>query len=120
MLRPRAGPQRRHGRTVGVVDAGATQHRPGATAALKVTALVSPASHHPLELQLIHENLAGARHALLVHGVQRRHPGPVKLLVLTGAAPWRAGMPSPPYATARIALGSAIGRAPPPPLQTQT
>jgi hypothetical protein len=35
------------------------QRRPGATAALKVTALVSPASHHPLELQLIHENLAG-------------------------------------------------------------
>jgi hypothetical protein len=26
--------------------------------ALKVTALVSPASHHPLELQLIHENLS--------------------------------------------------------------
>jgi hypothetical protein len=50
-----------------------TQHRPRAMAAL-----VSPASHHPLELQLIHENLAGARHALLVHGVQRRHPGPVQ------------------------------------------
>ncbi|PNT78371.1 scarecrow-like protein 6 [Brachypodium distachyon] len=33
------------------------QRRPGA-AALKVTALVSPASHHPLELQLIHENLS--------------------------------------------------------------
>ncbi|TVU01611.1 hypothetical protein EJB05_52914, partial [Eragrostis curvula] len=34
------------------------QRRP-ATVALKVTALVSPASHHPLELQLIHENLSG-------------------------------------------------------------
>nr|AAP54936.2 GRAS family transcription factor containing protein, expressed [Oryza sativa Japonica Group] len=33
------------------------QLRPAA--ALKVTALVSPASHHPLELQLIHENLSG-------------------------------------------------------------
>uniref|UniRef100_I1QVR8 Uncharacterized protein n=1 Tax=Oryza glaberrima TaxID=4538 RepID=I1QVR8_ORYGL len=33
------------------------QRRPAA--ALKVTALVSPASHHPLELQLIHENLSG-------------------------------------------------------------
>ncbi|XP_047096471.1 scarecrow-like protein 6 [Lolium rigidum] len=32
-------------------------HRRPATA-LKVTAFVSPASHHPLELQLIHENLA--------------------------------------------------------------
>ncbi|CAL4923720.1 unnamed protein product [Urochloa decumbens] len=30
-----------------------------AAATLKVTALVSPASHHPLELSLIHENLAG-------------------------------------------------------------
>ncbi|XP_062205905.1 scarecrow-like protein 6 [Phragmites australis] len=33
------------------------QRRPAT--ALKVTALVSPASHHPLELQLIHENLSG-------------------------------------------------------------
>ncbi|KAG2539481.1 scarecrow-like protein 6 [Panicum virgatum] len=33
------------------------QRCPAAT--LKVTALVSPATHHPLELQLIHENLAG-------------------------------------------------------------
>ncbi|CAN6284007.1 unnamed protein product [Urochloa humidicola] len=33
------------------------QRCPAAT--LKVTALVSPASHHPLELSLIHENLAG-------------------------------------------------------------
>lgn len=32
------------------------QRRPGA--ALKVTALVLPSTHHPLELQLIHENLA--------------------------------------------------------------
>ncbi|VAH17931.1 unnamed protein product [Triticum turgidum subsp. durum] len=32
------------------------QRRPAT--ALKVTALVSPASHHPLELQLIHENLS--------------------------------------------------------------
>ncbi|KAM0931673.1 hypothetical protein ACQ4PT_000178 [Festuca glaucescens] len=32
------------------------QRRPGA--ALKVTALVLPTSHHPLELQLIHENLS--------------------------------------------------------------
>ncbi|XP_047083281.1 scarecrow-like protein 6 [Lolium rigidum] len=32
------------------------QRRPGA--ALKVTALVLPSSHHPLELQLIHENLS--------------------------------------------------------------
>uniref|UniRef100_A0A0A9HIY9 Uncharacterized protein n=1 Tax=Arundo donax TaxID=35708 RepID=A0A0A9HIY9_ARUDO len=34
------------------------QRRPGAGAALKVTALVSTASHHPLELQLVHENLS--------------------------------------------------------------
>lgn len=33
------------------------QRSPAAT--LKVTALVSPASHHPLELNLIHENLSG-------------------------------------------------------------
>ncbi|CAN6324623.1 unnamed protein product [Urochloa humidicola] len=33
------------------------QRCPAAT--LKVTALVSPASHHPLELSLIHENLSG-------------------------------------------------------------
>ncbi|XP_062201303.1 scarecrow-like protein 6 [Phragmites australis] len=33
------------------------QRRPAT--ALKVTALVSPASHYPLELQLIHENLSG-------------------------------------------------------------
>ncbi|KAL6649025.1 hypothetical protein ACP70R_013249 [Stipagrostis hirtigluma subsp. patula] len=33
-----------------------SQRRPGA--ALKVTALVSTASHHPLELQLVHENLS--------------------------------------------------------------
>jgi hypothetical protein len=38
------------------------QRRPAP--ALKVTALVSPASHHPLELQLVHENLAGFAHDL--------------------------------------------------------
>nr|CAB3458473.1 unnamed protein product [Digitaria exilis] len=42
----------RHGRAVAVADAGAR-------ATLKVTALVSSASHHPLELQLIHDNLSG-------------------------------------------------------------
>jgi hypothetical protein len=41
------------------------QRRPAP--ALKVTALVSPASHHPLELQLVHENLAGFAHDLGVH-----------------------------------------------------
>ncbi|ONM51725.1 Scarecrow-like protein 6 [Zea mays] len=41
----------------GVADAGAGAALPAAT--LKVTALVSPASHHSLELNLIHENLSG-------------------------------------------------------------
>ncbi|ONM59700.1 Scarecrow-like protein 6 [Zea mays] len=31
----------------------------GAASRIHVTALVSPASHHPLELNLIHENLSG-------------------------------------------------------------
>lgn len=38
--------------------ASSSQRRTSAAAALKVTALVSPATHHPLELQLIHENLS--------------------------------------------------------------
>ncbi|KAG8092488.1 hypothetical protein GUJ93_ZPchr0012g22188 [Zizania palustris] len=56
-LHPRSRLRHRHGRAVGVADSRA-RSAPARDGAQGHTALVSPASHHPLELQLINENLS--------------------------------------------------------------